>query len=150
VYRVSRDGSTGLVLSAGRIISVVFLHNGIDAAVSSGSTASIHLLRKLDSAPQVEVLVSGVQGIGKIQAAADGARLFVARPGVKAVSSVDLQSGVMDTFASTDSPVELIPLRHRDSFLISAKPGLPGSIFFRDGSAGRVVQIPAVPREAAQ
>jgi len=143
VYRLSPGGAPQLLLSAGRIVSVAVLLNGAGVAVSDTSTASIHVLRNLDSTPQIQVLASGLQGIGKLYPASDGAALFVARPGVKAVSSVDLASGALQTFPSAAALADLVPLRNRDTFLISARPGQPGSIFLRDGSAGRVVFIPA-------
>jgi len=150
VYRLSPGGSPRLLLSVGRIVSLAVLLNGAGAAVSDSSTASIHVLRNLDSTPDIQVLASGLQGIGKLYPASDGATLFVARPGAKAVSSLALGSGAMQTFPSSAAPVDLVPLRNRDTFLISAKPGQPGSIFFRDGNSGRVVFIPATGQEAVQ
>ncbi len=150
VFRVPRDGPPQLVLSAGQIVSIAVLRNGTDAAVSERSTGSIHLLQNIASAPAARVLISGVSGIGKIHPGSDGESLIVARPGARAVSSVDLASGEIQSVSSPTPPVDLIPLRNRDTFLISARPRQPGGIFFRDGSAGRVVFIPAVHGEDAQ
>ena len=150
VYRLSSNGSPQLLLSAGRIVSLAVLRDGAGAVVADASTASIQVLRNLDTAPDIHVLISGIEGVGKLFPAADGATLFVARPGVKAVSAIDLASGAMDTFPSPTAPGALLPLRNRDTFLVSARPGQPAAVFFRDPGGSRVVLIPAVPGGAAQ
>ncbi|SPF37517.1 exported hypothetical protein [Candidatus Sulfopaludibacter sp. SbA4] len=150
VYRLSPGGPPQLLLSVGRIVSLAVLRNGAGVAVSDASTASIHLLRNLDSTLDIRVLVSGLSGIGRLYPATDGATLFVARPAAKAVLAVDLASGDIQTFPTSTAPVQLVPLRNRDTFLISAKPGQPGSVFWRDGNAGRFVFIPAIIQEVVQ
>jgi hypothetical protein len=143
LYRISRGGATQVVLSVGGIFSVTVLRNGADAAVSDPTTGSVHLVRNAGSNPETRVLASGLNGIGTIFPAWDGKSLFVARPGAEMVSSVDLASGEVASFASSVSPVGLLPLRNRDTFLISAKAQQAGWVFYRDGAAGRVVFIPA-------
>jgi hypothetical protein len=143
LYRVSSDGSSQVMLSTGGILSLTVLRNGVDAALSDSSTASIQLVRNAASNPQARVLASGLDGIGTVFPSSDGQSLFVARPGAQTVSSVDLTSGTVQSFAASVAPVGLIPLRNRDTFLISAKVDQPGWVFYRDGTAGRVVFIPA-------
>jgi hypothetical protein len=143
VYRVSRDGAAQVVLSAGGIQSLTVLRNGVDAAVSDPSTGSVHLVRNAASTPEARVLASGLDGIGTIFPAWDGLSLFVARPGAETVSSIDLASGAVRSFPASVAPVGLIPLRNRDTFLISAKAHQPGWVFYRDGTDARVVFIPA-------
>jgi len=150
VYLVPPGGPAQLLLSVGEILSVVVLPNGTDVAVADRSTASIHLLQSVASAPMIGVLASGLSGIGKMYPAADGGSIFVARPGAKAVSSVDVVSGDVRTFPSDIVPVQLLPLLNRGTFLISAKPRQPGGVFLRDGNQGRIVLIPATPVEGAQ
>jgi hypothetical protein len=143
LYRVARDGSSQVVLSTGGILSLTVLRNGVDAALSDPSTGSVQLVRNAASNPQLRVLASGLDGIGTIFPSSDGLSLFVARPGAETVSSIDLSSGAMQSFAASVAPVGLIPLRNRDTFLISARADQPGWVFYRDGIAGRVVFIPA-------
>jgi hypothetical protein len=143
VYHVSRDGAAQVVLSTGGILSLTVLRNGADAAVSDPTTGSVHLVRNAASYPEAGVLASGLDGIGQIFPASDGLSLFVARPEAETVSSIDLVSGEVRSFSSSVAPVGLLPLRNRDTFLISAKAHQPGWIFYRDGMAGRVVFIPA-------
>jgi hypothetical protein len=143
VYRVSRDGAAQVVLSAGGIQSLTVLRNGVDAAVSDPTTGSVYLVRNAASTPEARVLASGLDGIGTVFPAWDGQSLFVARPGVESVSSIDLASGEVRSFPSSVAAVGLLPLRNRDTFLISAKAHQPGWIFYQDGTAGRVVFIPA-------
>ena len=150
VYRVPGSGPAQLVLAAGQILSLALLPNGTDAVVADRSTASIHLLRNAGSVPADRVLASDIPGIGKAYPAADGASVFVAQPGIKAVSSVDVATGNVQTVSSNTAPGQLIPLRNRDTFLISAQPGQPGSVFFRDSDGGHVVFIPAVSTPAVQ
>lgn len=144
VYRVSNDGVTHLALSAGRIQSMTVLRNGTDAAVSDSATGSVHLLQNAGTAPVSRALASGLEGIGAIFPAWDGHSLFAARPGAEAMSSIDLESGAVESYPSGAAPAELIPLRNHDTFLISARQHQPGWVFYRDGAAGRVVFIPAV------
>jgi hypothetical protein len=151
LYRVSGSGAVQVVLSAGGILSVTTLRNGVDAAVSDPTTGSVQLVQNVASNPAARVLASGLDGIGTIFPSADGKSLFVARPGAAAVSSIDLASGAVESFASSVAPVALIPLRNRDTFLISSKAQQPGWIFYSDGVASRTVFIPAddsAPREA--
>jgi len=150
VYLVPPAGPAQLLLSVGEVLSLAVLPNGTDVAVADRRTDSIHLLQNVASAPVIGVLASGLSGIGKIYPAADGRSILVARPGAKAVSSVDVVSGDVQTLPAGVAPVQLQPLRNRDTFLISAKPGQPGSVFLRDGDAGRVVFIPAAGVGGAQ
>lgn len=143
VYRVSRDGAAQVVLSAGTIQSLTVLRNGADAAVADTTTGSLQIVRNAGSNPEARVLASGLDGIGTIFPAWDGQSLFVARPGVESVSSIDLASGEVRSFPSSVAAVGLIPLRNRDTFLISAEAHKPGWVFYRDGLDGRVVFIPA-------
>jgi hypothetical protein len=142
-YRVSRDGAAQVVLSAGAIQSLTVLRNGMDAAVSDSATGSVYLVRNAASSPEARVLASGLDGIGAIFPSWDGLSIFAARPGVQTVSSVDLASEEVQSFPSSVAAVGLLPLRNRDTFLISAKAHQPGWVFYRDGAAGRVVFIPA-------
>jgi hypothetical protein len=125
------------------IVSVAIFRNGTDAAVSDRGTGSIHLLRNVSSTPAGQVLASGLKGLGKLYPSWDGQTIFVARPGIEAVSSIDLASGEIQSCDSVRAPVTLDPLRNRDTFLISARPHQPGWIFYRDGDMGRVVFVPA-------
>jgi len=144
VYRIPQKGAAQLVLSAGEVVSLAVLRNGTDAVVSDRSTASVHLLQNVASSLTTHVLVSDLAGIGKLNPSADGATLFVAQPGAKAVSIIDLASGAVQSSSTDVPPEEFYPLRNRDTFLISAKPGEPGWIYFRDGTAGRAAFVPAV------
>jgi hypothetical protein len=142
VYRV-HGGSSQMVLSTGGVLSLRVLRNGADFAVSD-SAGSVHVVRNAATSPEARVLASGLDGIGEIFPASDGQSLFVARPGAETVSSIDLVSGEVRSFPSSVAAVGLIPLRNRDTFLISAKAHQPGWIFYRDGTDARVVFVPAV------
>jgi len=150
VYRLPRDGPPQLVLSTGQIVSLAVLRNGADAVLSERTTGSIHVLQNVATAAADRVLVSGMGGIGKVYPGSDERSLIVARPGARLVSSVDLASGEIQNFPSPTMPVELLPLRNRDTFLISARPRQPGGIFLRDGTSSRVLLVPAVAGEDAQ
>lgn len=143
VYRVPREGAAQVVLSGGSIVSLTVLRNGVDAAVPDAGTGSVQVVRNAASNPVVQVLVSGLDGIGTVFPAWDGRSLFVTRPGVETVSSIDLVSGEVRSFPSAVAAEGLMPLRNRDTFLISARAHQPGWVFYRDGMAGRVVFIPA-------
>jgi hypothetical protein len=143
VYRIARDGSSQVVFSAGGIQSLTVLRNGVDAAVADPTTGSVNLVRNAASTPAVRVLASGLDGIGAIFPASDGLSLFVAQPGAATVSSIDLASGGIRSFPASVAPVGLIPLRNRDTFLISAEANHPGWVFYRDGLDARSVFIPA-------
>ena len=168
VYRIPPDGATQLLLSAEEIVSLAILRNGTDAvvaerrtgpvlgtrhpgrdtredlAVKERGTGSVHLLQNITSTPTTRELASGWEGIGELYPSSDGGTIFVARPGAKAVSSIDVPSGEVQSLDSDVLPISLQPLRNRDTFLISAEPHQPGWIFYRDANAGRVVFIPAV------
>jgi hypothetical protein len=142
LYRVSGGGAQ-VLLSIGAIASVTVLRNGADVAVSDPSTGSLHVVRNAASNPQARVVASGIDGLGAMFPSYDGQSIFVARPGASSVSSIDLTSGEVTSFASSVSPAGLAPLRNRDTFLISAKAQEAGWVFYRDGAGGRVVFIPA-------
>ncbi|HLK62358.1 MAG TPA: hypothetical protein VKU19_02900 [Bryobacteraceae bacterium] len=142
LYRVSSGGSK-LLISTGGIASVTVMRNGADAALSDPTTGSIHLVSNAAGTATTRVLVSGLDGIGTIFPAADGASLFAARPSADMVSSIDIASGQVQSFASLAAPMGLTPLRNRDTFLISAKPHEASWMFYRDGTGGRIVFIPA-------
>lgn len=150
VYRVPHDGPAQLVLSTGQIVSLAILRNGTDAVLSERTTGSIHVLQNVANGTADRVLISGMGGIGKVYPGSDERSLIVARPGARLVSSVDLASGEIQDFPSPAPPAELLPLRNRDTFLISVRPGQPGGIFLRDGNSGRVLLVPAVAQEDAQ
>jgi len=141
LYRLSSGGSAQLVLSAAAISSLAVLRNGTDAVLTDPSTGSVELVRNAGSGSQARVLASGLDGMGAIFPSPDGQTLYVARPG--GVSAVDLASGAVQSFASSEAPAGLLPLRNRDTFLISAKSNQPAWIFYRDGTAGRTVFVPA-------
>jgi hypothetical protein len=143
VYFVPDGGPARLLLSAGDIASLAMLRNG-SAAVSDRATGSVRLLRNIASAPEARVLVSGLDGIGDLYASSDGSSVFAARPAANLLSLIDLASGEVRDFETDAAPLLLLPLRNRDTFLISAQPQEPGWVFYRDGSAGRVVFVPAV------
>ena len=147
VYLVAPDGTTQLLLSAGEIVSLMMLRNGTDAAASERSTGSIHLLQNITSSPVERVLASGLAGLGKLYPSWDSRTIFVARPGTRAVSSIDLASGEIQSFDSNAPPVTLFPLRNRDTFLISAKPQQAGWIFYHDGNTPRAAFVPAAQAE---
>jgi hypothetical protein len=150
VYLVPNVGAARLLLSAGGILSLAVLPNGTDVVVADRTTASIHVLENAASSATGRVLASGLSGMGKIFPAADGGSIFVSRPGVKAVSLIDLRSGGIQTFPTETAPVQLAPLLNRDTFLISNKSRQPGAIFLRDEAGGRVVWVPAARIEAGQ
>jgi len=143
LYSLSTAGAR-LILSAGEILSIATLPNGADAVVANRSTGSIQIVRNASASADVSTLVSGLAGISRIQPSSDGATIFVARPGVKAVSSVDVASGEVQTLDAGIAGGELTPLRNRDTFVICSKRGEPGAIFVRDGADSRVLFIPAV------
>jgi hypothetical protein len=143
IYRLSGDGGAQLLLSLGGIRSLTVLRNGVDVAVSDPTTGSVQVLHNAASHPEARVLASGLDGIGKIFPSWDGQSLFVAQPGARTVSSIDLASGAVQPFDSPAEPLCLTPLLNRDTFLISAKADEPGWVFYRDGMGAQVVFIPA-------
>ena len=144
VYRVPREGAAQVVLSAGgalcrsRCCATAWMPR-----YRTPRTGSVQVVRNAASNPVVRVLASGLDGIGTVFPAWDGRSLFVTRPGVETVSSIDLVSGEVRSFPSAVAAEGLMPLRNRDTFLISARAHQPGWVFYRDGMAGRVVFIPA-------
>ena len=145
VYLLPLDGRAAQLLMAGQEIAALALFpNDTDAAVWDGGTRSIHLLQNVSSAPIGRVVASGLKGAGKLHPSWDGGTLFVLRSGAKTLSAIDLAAGEIQSFDSAVAPVTLDPLRNHDTFLISAGRNQPAWIFYRDGSAGRVVFVPAV------
>jgi hypothetical protein len=143
VYVVPREGAAQLLMSAREIVSLAIFRNGTDAVVSDRGTGSVHLLQNVSTAPVERMLASSLKGLGKLYPSWDGGTVFVARPGMKTVSSIDMASGEVRSFDSGATPVLLHPLRNRDTFLISARPRQPGWVFYREGSTGRIVFVPA-------
>ena len=146
VYLVD-SGAPQLLMSGGEIRSLAVLRNGKDAAVVDGIGGSVHLLRDAASGAPARVLASGLDSAEQIYPSPDGQTLFVSRPAAGAVSWVDMASGQVQSLDTAGmqagAPVDLVPLRNRDTFLISARPRQPAWIFYRDGAAGRVAFIPA-------
>jgi hypothetical protein len=148
VYLVSSGAAPQLLMSGGDLRSLAVMPNGTDAAVLDRSNGSIHLLSNAGSGAAARVLASGLGGAARITPAYDGQSVFVSRPQSAALSWVDVASGQVQSFDTASmqapAPLELMPLRNRDTFLISARPRQPAWIFYRDGSVGRVAFIPAV------
>lgn len=138
VYRLS-GGQFQIVFSPGTVTSLTILRNGLDAAFADAA-GSVYQIRNLTN-PQV--LATGLTGIGTIFPGSDGKSLFVARPGDRSITLIDLASGGVHTFATPVPAVTWSPLRNRDTFLIASKAHEPGWVFLWDGTAGRVVLIPA-------
>jgi len=137
IYRVAA-GQFQIVFSPGSVAGLTILRNGLYAAVAD-TAGSVYQLRNL-TVPQV--LATGLTGIGTIFPGSDGKSLFVARPGDRSISLVDLASGGVQTFATPVAAVTWSPLRNRDTFLIASEPHEPAWVFFWDGNAGRVALIP--------
>ena len=149
LYRLPPGGTAQVLLSAGGIRSITVLRNGADVAVSNSDTGSIHIVRNAASHAEASVLASGLDGVGTLFPSPDGQLLFASQSKT-GISSIDLVSGEVKSFPTSVSPAGLIPLRNRDTFLISARTNQPGWVFYRDGASGRVVFIPAAGEAARQ
>ena len=143
VYLIPRGDAAQILLSGAEIGSLAMMPNGKGAVAADGAAGSVYLLHDLASAPVTRVLVSGLDGVGTIQPAWDGGALFVAQPGPRTVSIVDVVTGETRSFRVDVRPVALDPLGMRDAFLISSRPGEAGWIFMRNGSDARAVFVPA-------
>jgi len=141
LYRVPAQGAAQVLLASGGIRSIIVLRNGTDVAVSDSTTGSVQVVRNAASNPEARMLASGLDGIGAIFPSSDGRSLYVA--GAATVFSVDLSSGEVQSQAMKASPDGLMPLRNRDTFLVSAKAHEPGWVFYQDGATTRTVFIPA-------
>ncbi len=144
VFVLLPGGAPRLILSGSRIRSLAVLRNGTDAVAGDDGTGSVYLISAVaGSEPASRVLASGLYLLGDLYPSSDGRALFVARPGARTVSWIDMASGGVESVES-DVPLSgLTPLRNRDTFLISARPRQPGWVFYRDGNAGRIVFVPA-------
>jgi hypothetical protein len=121
------------------------LRNNAEAAVADAGTASVWLIRDVTAGPRADVLASGLDGIGEIRPARDGTGLFAAAAGLL---RIDLASGAVRRLDTGAAPLTaLTPLRHADTFLISASPRQPAWVFYDDGGAGRAVFVPAIAGE---
>ncbi len=150
VFVVRAGAAPRLILSGTRIRSVAVLRNGVDAVVGDDGTGSVHLVTAAGSTAAERVLASGLYLLGDLVPSADGATLYVARPGARSIAWIDLASGAVQS-VEADVPLSgLTALRNRDTFLISARPLQPGWVFYRDGEAGRVVFIPAIARRVPE
>jgi len=143
VYLVPPGGAAQIVVSGQQFQALAMMPGGQGAVAADGATGSVYLIRNLPSGPQVRTLVSGLVGIGRVQPAWDGGSVFVAQPGAKTVSIVDVATGAAQSFGVDVPPVSLDPLGIRDAFLISSLPGETGWIFLRNGSEARAVIVPA-------
>jgi hypothetical protein len=143
VYLVPAGGAAQIVLSGENIRSLAMLPDGKGAVAADAAAGSVYLLQNLTSAPVARALTSGLEGIGRVQPAWDGATVLVAQPGARTVSIVDVVAGATQSFAVDVPPVALDPLGIRDAFLISSRPGETGWIFLRNGSDARAVFVPA-------
>jgi len=137
---VPKSGAPRLVLSGQRIVSLAVAVNGRDLAVADAGAEAIQVVVNAASTPEARVLASGLTDLAEIFPGADGATLYAA---AGTVLRVDMASGSAESFAADAPAVELVALASADTFLFSARPGSPGWIFCREGSAGRVVFIPA-------
>jgi hypothetical protein len=145
VFAVPPDGPPQLVFSGSAVQGIAILPNAPGAVIADGG--SLYLW---NAGAGARVVVSGLDGLTAIAPSADGSAVYVAREGFAALSVIDLATGEVREFESAIAPLGLTPLRSRDTFLISATAGQPGWIFYRDGSEGRTVFIPAVPGEAVR
>jgi len=150
LYRVPQTGAAQVVFSAGSIRSVVVLRNGTDAALSDSASGAVHLVRNVTSKSEAAVLASGLDEAGAVYPSSDGLSLFVAQSKAAGIASINLASGEVKSFPTAVAAGGLIPLRNRDTFLISARANQPGWVFYRDGDGGRVVFVPAATDGARQ
>jgi len=139
LYRLS-SGAPQIVLSAPDIRSIALLHSDRDAAVSAND--AVQLVRNVAGRPEATILAAGLHDLGTIYRSSDGQSLFAVLSQA-GVASIDLATGDVSTFPTSVAAVSLMPLRNRDTFLISARPHQPGWVFYRDGAAGRTVFVPA-------
>jgi DNA-binding beta-propeller fold protein YncE len=152
VYRIAAGQAPATIFSGTQIRSLVVLRSGTEAAVADAGTASVFVLSGLDGALSSRLLAAELDQVAQLYPSPDGATLFACMPGARAISWIDLASGAVQTAEADLPPAGLIPLRNRDTFLISAHPRQPGLIFYREGNAGRMVFVPAASEtpEASQ
>jgi hypothetical protein len=152
VYLVSRSEAPRLIFSGAEILSVAVLRNGRDALVSDRGAGSLHVVENAGLSPASRVAATGLTDMGQVALSHDGVGAYVSRPAAGAIAFVNLSTGELRSTEAGVAPITLLPLRNRDTFLISERPRQPGWVFYREGEGGRVVFIPAVraPRELAR
>ncbi len=142
VYLVASDGSSKTVLAAQDIHSVIMIPNSSDVLAADSATGAIQLLQHLDSAPVTRTVAYDRAGIENISTTWDGSTALTLRPDAKALDTVDIASGTVNSIALDTIPELLMPMSNRDVFLTSSQAGEPGCVFYR-GQDGHVLLFPA-------
>ncbi len=142
VYLAAESGGIELVSATAGEPAAVFFRSSRDGAIADRGTGSVALLRS-GPTPVLRPLASGLDRLGDIYPAFDGASVFVTRPAAQELAIIDVTTAEVLHYALPVTPEHLFPLRNRDTFLLSAGPGQPGWVFLRNGTDGITIAIPA-------
>ena len=146
VFLMLPDGAAAIVVSVTATASIAFLPASTAAAIGDPGTGALYLFRRVaGEAGVAPSLASGLLGLGQIAASSDGRVLYVTDPQEHSIWCVNVSSGTVRQLDSQVSASKLERLRNADTFLISAEPGLPAWVFFRQGEAAGAVFVPAAP-----
>ena len=143
VYFAAANGTPQLVAATAGEPVAVFLRSSRDALIADSGAGTVSVLPS-GAAPALRLVTSGLDGLAAIYPGSDGASVFVRRPAAQDLASVDIATGEIRHHALPVVPEELLPLRNRDTFLVSAGPGQAGWVFYQEGSQRGTVGIPAV------
>jgi hypothetical protein len=150
IYVVGPGGPATSVLSGQKIQAVAALPNSSDVVAADSADGTIYLLQNLSSAPVARILASQVAGADYLSTTSDGAIVLAAQPGASSLSMIDVATGAVQSFLLYEAPNGLVPLSNRDVFLTSSRAGDAAWIFYRAGTSGHPLFIPAAQAAEGQ
>lgn len=146
IYVLTENSAPKLIYSTAALQGLTFLANRTDAVVVDSGTASISLIRNINTDTTSAGNIAAGLSIGSNSkvAAADDSTILLSDPSSKTVTLIDLHT-LQTSSTHTDVRItELVPLQHANEFLISAEADKPAWVFDDAKSMSRVFFVPPV------
>jgi len=147
-YRLLADGQTQPVLSTAGSAALAFFPNSSQAAIGDRILGSVYLWPAATGPVSVNLLSSGLAGLGEMRATADGQGLWITDPNANSIRRLSSHTGEVQTFHLPVSPGRMDRLPYGEMFLVSSAAGQPAWIFLREGDQTLTVFVPPARERA--
>jgi hypothetical protein len=147
VFLINPDGSSRLLLSAGRIAAAAFLFGRSDAVIADALYNSVDWIRDVTGAAEVINLAAEKDGISSpvaVSVSSDNLQVFVASAGSGTIATLNLAGGAPLLVACDCALTSLERLHGNAVFRLTEPSGEPLWVFDGDAPQARIVFVPAV------
>jgi hypothetical protein len=146
VFLINPDGSSRLLLSAGRVAAAAFLTRRSDTVIADALYNSVDWIRDVTGAAEVINLAAEKDGISSpvaVSVSADNLRVFVANAGSGTIATLDLAGGAPLLVPCECALTGLERLQGNAVFRLTEPAGEPLWVFDGDPPQARIVFVPA-------